>query len=865
MYASDKHGIHPHPQWCLDGFRNVIEECALVELDLTGGQYTWEKSKGSPNWVREKLDRAFASADWWHYFPICKLDVCHTITSDHEPIHLDLMNANISKKEFRFKFENIWLKEKDFHADVSKFWEGLPSTHLLPKLISVSSFMSKWGRQFFHKFREKIKAQKEVINSFMNCTDDAGIKLYFEEKEKLHQLLLQEETYWKQRAKVFWLEEGDSNTKFFHATASMRKKMNHIPSLQNDASEFTSDHDEMCSIVKSYFIDIFSESNVMSDQNHTSEANIITSSQNEELTAKLNFEEFSLAVKEMHPDKASGPDGLNPAFFQHFWQLLGREVFSCCKKWLEDCIFPSDVNNTNLVLIPKKNIVETPRDLRHIALCNVMYKILAKVLANRLKKILPMVISEEQSAFVPGRNIQDNVLVAFELIHYMNRKRQGSEGELALKLDISKAYDRVSWSYLQSRMRLMGFSEVWIKWIMLCVTTVSYSVSFNGTSIGPIQPSRGLRQGDPISPYLFLLCVEGLSNQLKEAASAGTIKGCQISITAPSITHLLFADDSFLFFKATTEETLEVKRILNNYAVCSGQAVNFQKSGIFFSANVRRDKQEELKEILGVHEDLQGSKYLGLPSLVGRSKKGVFKFLKDKVAKKIQEWSTKLLSRAGKAVLIKNVAQAIPAYCMSCFLIPKTLCQEIEKMMNAYWWCSNSAYNKGIRWLAWDKMSMSKMQGGLGFRNLYGFNLALIGKQVWQLATNPGSLVTRLYKARYFADCHILQATKPRGCSYIWEGIWEANESLKNGFRWVLGDGQSIDICKDAWLRAKANHRVEEKDYPVEVARGKVKDLFMQGRKMWDVDKINNWFDQCDASAIFTTRIPQNSTMDRLA
>lgn len=274
---------------------------------------------------------------------------------------------------------------------------------------------------------------------------------------------------------------------------------------------------------------------------------IITDEQNEALTAELNFEEFTLAVKQMHPDKVSGPDGLNSAFFQHVWQLFGHDVFMSCKKWLDECMFPADLNDTNLVLIPKKECVETPKDLRPIALCNVLYKILAKVLPNRLEKILPGVISEEQSAFVPGRNIQDNVLVSFELIHYMHRKKHGQEGDVALKLDISKAYDLVNWRYLQDRMRIMGFSEKWVRWIMLCVTTISYSVSFNDTTLGPILPSRGLRQGDPISPYLFLLCVEGISKLLKDAANNEVIHGCKISSTTLSVPHLHFADVSFFF------------------------------------------------------------------------------------------------------------------------------------------------------------------------------------------------------------------------------------------------------------------------------------------------------------------------------
>lgn len=131
----------------------------------------------------------------------------------------------------------------------------------------------------------------------------------------------------------------------------------------------------------------------------------------------------------------------------------------------------------------------------------------------------------------------------------MKQKRHGHEGEVALKLDISKSYDRVRWDFLQGHMVSIGFSDKWIKWVMMCVTTVSYSISFQGSSVGPILPKRGLRQGDPLSPYLFLLCVEVLSLSLKNAASSGLIHGCCISNTAPSVTYLLFTDDRFLFVK----------------------------------------------------------------------------------------------------------------------------------------------------------------------------------------------------------------------------------------------------------------------------------------------------------------------------
>lgn len=215
LTAADKKGRHDHPTFLLDGFRRTIEDCALVELDLEGGNYTWEKSRGTENWVRERLDRAFASNARWHIFPLCKLSVHHAICSDHEPIQLDLCNLSHSKRQFRFRFENVWLKEESFREEVSSFWRGLSPVLLLTKLIDISSFMQKWGTNFFNKFWEKIREQKIVLEVYMDCRDEESTKRYFEERNRLNELLLQEELYWKQRAKEFWLAEGDSNSKFF--------------------------------------------------------------------------------------------------------------------------------------------------------------------------------------------------------------------------------------------------------------------------------------------------------------------------------------------------------------------------------------------------------------------------------------------------------------------------------------------------------------------------------------------------------------------------------------------------------------------------------------------------------------------------
>lgn len=190
-----------------------------------------------------------------------------------------------------------------------------------------------------NKFREKIKHQKEAIQLHEDCTTEEITRKYFEESNKLNELLLQEELYWKQRAKTFWIAEGDSNSKFFHAFATTRKKLNHVVVLKNNDGEAVSNHKEMCCVVKNYFLKIFDSTERPEEEVSHGSDSVMLNEQNIMLEAELSFDEFTTAIKQMHPNKVSGPDGLNPAFFQHFWKLLGHEVFQGCKNWLNECAF----------------------------------------------------------------------------------------------------------------------------------------------------------------------------------------------------------------------------------------------------------------------------------------------------------------------------------------------------------------------------------------------------------------------------------------------------------------------------------------------------------------------------------------------
>ncbi|XP_021761357.1 uncharacterized protein LOC110726197 [Chenopodium quinoa] len=241
--------------------------------------------------------------------------------------------------------------------------------------------------------------------------------------------------------------------------------------------------------------------------------------------------------------------------------------------------------------------------------------------ANRLKLFLSDITSINQSAFTPGRLITDNILVAFEVFHHM-KTSSSDKGSLALKLDMAKEYDRVEWDFLKAVMQKLGFAEFWIDRVMHCVSSVSFLVLMNGAPSGEFTPTRGLWQGDPLSPYLEV--------------ARGALKGIKVASSAPPISHLLFADDSIIFSGANAEEVATIIQVLHTYESASGQLVNFDKTTVSFSKGVSEDMRVALAGILGVRMVDIHDKYLGLPTVVGRSKRVLTKGIQDKLWKNLQ-------------------------------------------------------------------------------------------------------------------------------------------------------------------------------------------------------------------------------------
>lgn len=310
---------------------------------------------------------------------------------------------------------------------------------------------------------------------------------------------------------------------------------------------------------------------------------------------------------------------------------------------------------------------------------------------------------------------------------------------------MSKAFDRVEWDFLSAVMDKMGFSQNWISLIMRCLSSNSFSFQLNGDVVGKVYPSRGLRQGDPLSPYLFLICSEGLSRLLQLEEQKGNLLGLKITRRAPSISHLLFADDSLLFCHANNNSAVAIKNVLETYHQAFGQLLNSHKSVMSFSPNTHDDIRGSFGRILAIPICECHEKYLGLLAYSGRSKNELFSTIKERIWRLLHNWHEKLFSIGGKEVLLKVVIQSIPTYVMSCFRLPLGFCNQLESMMANFWWGMNKEGNK-IHWKRWKMLCKSKFEGGLGFRSFIHFNQAMLAKQAWRLYRNPDSLLGRLLK-----------------------------------------------------------------------------------------------------------------------
>ncbi|KAL9840753.1 putative RNA-directed DNA polymerase [Arabidopsis thaliana] len=397
---------------------------------------------------------------------------------------------------------------------------------------------------------------------------------------------------------------------------------------------------------------------------------------------------------------------------------------------------------------------------------------------------------------------------------------------------------------------------------MWCITTVQYKVLINGQPKGLIIPERGLRQGDPLSPYLFILCTEVLIANIRKAERQNLITGIKVATPSPAVSHLLFADDSLFFCKANKEQCGIILEILKQYESVSGQQINFSKSSIQFGHKVEDSIKADIKLILGIHNLGGMGSYLGLPESLGGSKTKVFSFVRDRLQSRINGWSAKFLSKGGKEVMIKSVAAALPTYVMSCFRLPKAITSKLTSAVAKFWWSSNGD-SRGMHWMAWDKLCSSKSDGGLGFRNVDDFNSALLAKQLWRLITAPDSLFAKVFKGRYFRKSNPLDSIKSYSPSYGWRSMISARSLVYKGLIKRVGSGASISVWNDPWILAQFPRPAKYGGSIVDPSL-KVKSLIDSRSNFWNIDLLKELFDPEDVPLISALPIGNPNMEDTL-
>lgn len=326
-----------------------------------------------------------------------------------------------------------------------------------------------------------------------------------------------------------------------------------------------------------------------------------------------------------------------------------------------------------------------------------------------------------------------------------------------------------------------------------------YSFLINDEVTGFVKPYLGIRQGDPISLYVFIICGEVLSGLCKEAQRDGSMIGIRVATKCPHINHLQFADDTMFFVRSNQQSCLALKQILAKYEKASGQMINPDKSSISFLARTSIEDIICVKQVLGIEKEGGVEKYLGLPELFGRKKRDMFASIVDRIQQRVVCYSSRQLSPTGKLTLLKPVLTAIPTFAMTCFLLPISLCKKIQSVMTLFWW-DGSDSKKKICWISRDNLTKPKSMGALGFRDIQHFNKALLGKLAWKLLTRPECLLSRILLGKYCHPESFLKVSCSTSASHGWRGIIEGRNVIIQHLGKIIGNRNSTKLWHDPWL-----------------------------------------------------------------
>ncbi|XP_010445454.1 PREDICTED: uncharacterized protein LOC104728123 [Camelina sativa] len=660
----------------------------------------------------------------------------------------------ICKKLDRVLINKHWFQH--FAQSYSVFEPGGCSDHLR---CSSSGLSQRLGTEMAYL---TITVSFYLCNAktMMNPTSTA-VSEEADAYDKWRKLSDLEESYLKQKAKLHWLKIGDQNNKVFHTAVTLREASNSIKEIHCDNGQVVTTQDQIKTEAERYFQTFLT----------LQPTDYVPWSQ-EELETVLDF-------------KCGESDR----------SLLTHDVSK--EEIRRTGFLPKGVNSTILALIPKKKKARLTKDYRPISCCNVLYKVISKILENHLKIILPKFIAPNQSAFVKDRLLMENVLLATEIIK--DYHKDSVSPRCALKIDISKAFDSVQWSFLLTVLRAMAFPEQYVGWIQTCITTASFSVQVNGELAGYFGSKRGLRQGCSLSPYLFVICMNVLSCKLDIAASRREF-GYHPKCKQLKLTHLCFADDLMVFVEGTKQSISGALQVFDDFAVHSGLHISLEKSTIYTAGVSSAHKEEILQQFPFEYGSLP-VRYLGLPLLPRRMTSGDYLPLIEKIRSRITSWTSRMLSFAGRLQLISSVIFSLTNFWISAFRLPKSCVKEIDQLCSAFLWSGPSLNAKKAK-VAWTEVCLPKSEGGLGLRSIAEANKVSVLKLIWRILSASDSLwVDWVQRSLIRRGSFWSMKDNTTSGSWIWRNLLKYRGLAKQFYKVEVHNGESTSFWFDNWCQ----------------------------------------------------------------
>ncbi|KAE8732459.1 hypothetical protein F3Y22_tig00002058pilonHSYRG00012 [Hibiscus syriacus] len=416
-----------------------------------------------------------------------------------------------------------------------------------------------------------------------------------------------------------------------------------------------------------------------------------------ELSRNASMDEVREALFSMKGMKAPGPDGIQPIFYKQNWNTVKDTICDFVNTSLELGMMDVKILKTFLVLIPKKIVADN----------------------------ITQLIGPYQNNFLKGKSTTDNILVVQEVVHSMMNLK-GRKGVVIAKIDLQKAYDNVSWEFLERTLQDFNFPDKLIKIIMFCIKSSTIEPLWNGEITEILNPKQGLRQGDPLSPYLFILVMERLSHMILEREEKGLWKSFKCLRGGVKLSHLFFTDDLLLFAEAKADQMNNIRSCLHEFSR-AGVEVNLQKSKKFISPNVNSNMARDLSHLCGISLTDDLGTYLGVPIIHKRVNAGTHAPLIDKVMRKLAGWKGRVLSMAGRRTLIEAVSNAIPIHTMQTAILPVVVSKKLDSLSANFLWGGDIVYAHN-HLVSWGKVCRSKKMGGLGLRKIRDMNYALMAK-----------------------------------------------------------------------------------------------------------------------------------------